>query len=447
FEKQIKGSDRVVFPYPYNIPYDNPFFGKGNVTSGVQVSSDPPQDGDCYYVETGDYRIYYIYHASGSKWTILHVQDMQPDLAAGGGSPIIYPTTGGLYTGPLPGGFDVGGGSGSNPSNTYNPTIQYPPNWVSQDPNGSIFAPGENQELPPDPNYIPPGLSANDAWDYIQLGLKVDPLGLLNLSNIPTSLKEEWIALTKFSPDAVSLNRLTTIFKSTSYTWSFGMPVITIKDVAYVEKIANGNGVVNLDYYPVTVTQLPTINGRQLTPEETLDHIRKNINSFVNNTITEFYPYNYQSIDDNALWNSNNPNSAIVELIIPGDKGSVITSYETSKPNKWTFTTIHDPKNGDHPVSGNREFGVTTNPDGSYTFYTKAADRVTSLLGSVINSGTTLQFLMAEGLWRSFQIGIKTWIDSNSGSSSIQEPTIVNPNWQTIKGVINGSLPLSELRN
>lgn len=35
------------------------------------------------------------------------------------------------------------------------------------------------------------------------------------------------------------------------------------------------------------------------------------------------------------------------------DNGSVSKYNSTG----WTFTTIHDPKYGDHPVSGNRDFG------------------------------------------------------------------------------------------
>ena len=58
-----------------------------------------------------------------------------------------------------------------------------------------------------------------------------------------------------------------------------------------------------------------------------------------------------------------------VELfgIIPGQQdGSVICSDRSL--TGWTFTTIESPVDWNHPVSGNREFGLVANPDQRYLF-------------------------------------------------------------------------------
>lgn len=62
-----------------------------------------------------------------------------------------------------------------------------------------------------------------------------------------------------------------------------------------------------MDYFPVTVTQLPIIDGVRQTPEQFLEYIRKNINSFVDTDYAEFEPYQWCGMDEPALWNSSNP--------------------------------------------------------------------------------------------------------------------------------------------
>ncbi|KAF5280095.1 hypothetical protein FQR65_LT15085 [Abscondita terminalis] len=66
-----------------------------------------------------------------------------------------------------------------------------------------------------------------------------------------------------------------------------------------------------MDYFPVTVNQLPIINGTRLTPEQFLNHIRTNINNFVDTGYSECTPYNNYGVDDRNLWNSSNPLGAI----------------------------------------------------------------------------------------------------------------------------------------
>lgn len=48
------------------------------------------------------------------------------------------------------------------------------------------------------------------------------------------------------------------------------------------------------------------------------------------------------------------------------DDLSVMQSKNSS--NYWVFSTMTTFRDGGHPVSGNRQFGVTTNNNGTYTF-------------------------------------------------------------------------------
>lgn len=106
------------------------------------------------------------------------------------------------------------------------------------------------------------------------------------------------------------------------------------------------SSVVNLDYFPVAVSELPIIDGTRATPEQFLEHIRKGINDFIDPFYSEFTPYHWYGVDDTQLWNSNNPLGAVVAVDIAGlEDASVIVSHSSS--DKWIFTTIYDPRFGE----------------------------------------------------------------------------------------------------
>lgn len=200
-----------------------------------------------------------------------------------------------------------------------------------------------------------------------------------------------------------------------------------------------------MDYFPVTIRQLPIIDGVRQNPYQFLEYIRTHINKFVDTKYGEFSPFKWSDIHDNALWYSDNPLGAIVNIDIKGpDDGSVIVSGFSS--DKWTFTTVHEPIYGKHPVSGNRDFGFTYNADGSYTFYTRGVDRLTSwdvtffqdYLGGI-------PFKSADNLWKSFQSKIKSFVNEKQGISSILEEQICRPDYEQLKAVIEGRASLNSL--
>ena len=264
--------------------------------------------------------------------------------------------------------------------------------------------------------------------------------------DIPCSLIKQWLSIATFIPSNSIIQKLNSV-----YTISIiplpGQPALTTVDIARVQDINNAySSIVNMDYFSVKVNTLPKVNGVQLTADQLMHYIRVNIDSFINTDKANFTPYKYGNTDDEALWNSSSPTGAMLSIAIPGDYGSVITSFSTN--NKWTFTTVHDHLNGNHPVSGNRDFGYVTNTDGTYTFYTKGVDRLTTWYTDLAQK-QPIEMLKplynADLLWQSFQTGIFNFLDDHEGNSTIQVPVTLRPDWQHVKDVIDGIRPLNTL--
>ncbi len=141
---------------------------------------------------------------------------------------------------------------------------------------------------------------------------------------------------------------------------------------------------INLEYFSLNITNLPIIEGAQTTPESYIDYIRKKFKIFEGESTGDFF---FQGCDEDR-WNSNNLLGSLFTIDIDvwsnfGDDGSVTcSSYEQGYC--WVFTTVRDSNfmnstsDGCHPVSGNRQFWLIENQDGTYTFYTWGADRPTT---------------------------------------------------------------------
>src|SRR5215470_4186998 len=189
-------------------------------------------------------------------------------------------------------------------------------------------------------------------------------------------------------------------------------------------RIENGHGAVNLDYYPITVSVLPVINGHRLSAPELLEHVRTHLQDFFDHSAATFHPYD--ELRDQRQWHSSSPTGSVMQFDVkPGwwnlysgiDDGTVIASE--CKPDHWIFSTVHSSADFDHPVSGNREFGYTPQADGDFVFYTRGADRATGYLDSLLSR---LVFGGAEALWQSFQTHLADWINRNHGTAAVDMP-------------------------
>jgi D-alanyl-D-alanine carboxypeptidase len=183
------------------------------------------------------------------------------------------------------------------------------------------------------------------------------------------------------------------------------------------QTVDQGEGDINLDFYPIHIRKLPfTSEGRRMTPESLLERVRLNFNNLLNRGLATFHPYK-ENIDG-PRWASFNPLGAVISIDMEGpDNGSVACTHFTKR--SWIFTTLFTEKDGRHPVSGNRQWGImehplgTGHPDGGYIFYTRGADRATSSLdqfGTVV-----LGFQIADSLWTSLQKGLQGFINYNNG--------------------------------
>jgi hypothetical protein len=222
-------------------------------------------------------------------------------------------------------------------------------------------------------------------------------------------------------------------------------------DIQYIEE-AKGP-VVNMDYFSVDITQLPLNpeTGQRFTLEGFFNYVRTNLDTFFENNSTEFGPYND---DEEAIWNSSNYLGAIMRFDIMVQEifgqeltqdGSVICSEQSLLG--WTFTTIKSPEDWSHPVSGNREFGLQLDTDGSYNFFTRGVDRVADkedvLIGSLPAVPTA--FEGADELWNAFQDNLESFISTNDGQAHKLPSQIDRPDWDKVRDVLEGSRPITDL--
>lgn len=361
-----------------------------------------------YMEETWTSRTCYTYPSSGSGGTY------SGEPGSSSGSSGGYPVGGGT----TPGGSGGSGGSSSSPGSG-----GIPNDPIDDDQNGGYG--GYN------PN------AANMLINQILFNNTA-------LFGPCPQLTDEWLPLINYRPGGssvpvVRLNNLSpqekaSVFNSTDY-WQ-------------IQSIENAEGVaVNLDYFPVNITVMPFINGSntRATPQEFLNCIRTNINSFVNTNYSYFSPHP-ALIGEDQRW-LNNPLGSIISIDVPGpDDGSVIISDYTS--SYWTFTTITDPWNNLHPVSGNRKFGFKASQNG-YVFFTQGADRITNKAGNLIAeitaiaAGQPLQFMAADNLWISFQNKIKDFVDAHGGAATVGQSVANRPKWSKVDQAIKNNKSLT----
>jgi subtilisin family serine protease len=188
-------------------------------------------------------------------------------------------------------------------------------------------------------------------------------------------------------------------------------------------------GNVNLDFYPVQVTRLPSSYSRA---EDLLHYMRANFNRFVDTTIADFSPLDARI--DGPGWATDPPVlGSVIHIRLKmawgyanPDDGSVVVSE--SAPDHWTFSTCWTEPDLAHPVSGNRQFGFTT--DNGWTFYTRGSDRTTQLVDYTLSYKV---FGAADLLWRSLQKGIADFVNASGGSATVLTPYSARHDWPSVR--------------
>jgi len=189
-------------------------------------------------------------------------------------------------------------------------------------------------------------------------------------------------------------------------------------------QVSHGGGDINLDFYPVVVTTMPDKpGGGKYTPEEWLEYFRTHINDFVDTSKALFIPYStrYSTGTADASWTSPPPAplGTVVSIKITPDNGSVCSAR--SRAEEWVFSTLHTTRDGDHPVSGNRQFGFILLENGDVVYFTRGSDRATGILNNM-PIGNSIVFAGGHALWLTFQAGMKAMVESRGGSAVIKRP-------------------------
>lgn len=204
-----------------------------------------------------------------------------------------------------------------------------------------------------------------------------------------------------------------------------------------VHAIEDAQGPISLDYYPVRVSAMPTDGSRTMTAEELLEFVRRNLNDFVDGAPEgcNFQPYDPNI--DTAAWlppflSTAFPGAVVsIDMFSSGvnvDDGAVVLSEIAS--DHWVFSTLWTPDDGGHPVSGNRQWGFVPGLAGEFVFFTRGADRTTSV---VDNTASATVFGAAHQLWRSFQRRLAAFVCSNGGQATIEDATAKRYDWPTVQ--------------
>lgn len=214
----------------------------------------------------------------------------------------------------------------------------------------------------------------------------------------------------------------------------FEVPVSVVTALAArnmkVQRFDDAIGDLNLDLYPVKVVKLPKINGVTVDEAGLLNHLRLNLNTFVNTSYSEFIPY---AGTDDTKWSSADPVGTVIKIDIAGpDNAAVVASLVEN--SRWRFSTIQTPDTGSHPVSGNREFGFRKTDDGSTIYYTRGADRTTETFETMFDS---IAFSSADKLWMSLQDKLENFVNKNGGTAVKLDRFSRQFKWSVVRILLN----------
>jgi hypothetical protein len=189
---------------------------------------------------------------------------------------------------------------------------------------------------------------------------------------------------------------------------------------------------ISLDFYGVKVSTLPETCP---TPESLMNYIRTNFDNFYDHGAAFF-----QTSDPNWTDPDASPLGVVLAIelfVVPGvspDSGSVVVS-DVDAGSGFTVNTVSDPgilgigPRRYHPLGGIRQWSFTANPDGSFVFFVRGADRAYNELDYHVDR---LIFWGANNLWTSYQQAVKDYVNENGGAAEILTPFAHRYFWPTV---------------
>jgi hypothetical protein len=250
-------------------------------------------------------------------------------------------------------------------------------------------------------------------------------------------------------------NYLTSQSTIIQHNGSFQVPTAIAEELpegfAY-QTLSSATGAdVNADVFEAHISTLPNGN----TPDEFLEYFRLNLTDESAGQNVSFAPYNYDGYDYTTQWNESGTASlgALVHISMI-DPGTVqLTQYLQDQPganghlvSSFTFTTVNSPEDGNHPVSGNRTFGIQTNSDGTYTFFISGVDRATTPLLNA--AAAAVGWDDAKDLWTDVMNNVITYVNNNSGLAGNFDPSpdfAQQTTYTNIQNFLSGAESASEL--
>lgn len=223
-------------------------------------------------------------------------------------------------------------------------------------------------------------------------------------------------------------------------------------------------GVVNCDFFPVKISQLPNKPGTttKMTSAEFLEYFRLHINDFISDSIGITFSSQGagSNFNDSARWYQpySQAMGALQHIHIPGPGGTsndgsvVLSDYKnlnsTIEHNYFKFSTLETYFDYEHPVAGNREFGLynsSSNP-GEFTFYTMGVDRIWDI-GSYLANSIFGGFKRADKLWNNVQDNLKIFINQSGGQASFYTPKAskARPDYDAVKDYLKGRISRDSL--
>lgn len=359
----------------------------GDSASAVNMRS--KKDSEEHRMQETCYHVYKFYDEKTNILTIYIEETECVTVTSGGGS--------------------SGGGSGVAGDKSCPEQLLPPPECSDGD-----------EDLNPPPPFGGGGYLDDGETKTLQEALEENEYLLLD---VPCEEIPEWAGLSQHIPPQSVISKLEDEYYG-------DIDILSIQDAA--------GTVVNMDYFSVNVSSLPS----GMSTSDLLSEIRmSNINNFIDTDLASFSPYDKigYPYDEAAVWHSSNPLGAVlsIDIALPVDDGSVVVSDFNS--GSWTFSTVSDPWNFDHPVSGNRMFGFLQNDDGSYTFFTRGVDRITRKIDNIVAQNFLDDpFKDPDALWTSFQQKLKDYINQNGGNATANNSVTYRPNWDEVFDVLNG---------